>query len=83
MTEIKYDLNYCKMTTRIPEALPATGGLGGITDTFGFDYINNTMNDASSAAIVPAILYPRSSTIFASICASIFTIIGIGGKKLK
>ena len=71
------------MTTRIPEALPATGGLGGITDNFGYDYINNTTNDASSDAIIPAILYPRSSTIFASICASIFTVVGIGGKTIK
>ena len=71
------------MTTRIPEAFPATGGLGGITDNFGYDYINNTINDASSAAIIPAILYPRNSTIFASICASIFTVVGIGGKTIK
>ena len=71
------------MTTRLPEALPATSIGGGITDSLGYlDNINNSLDDSSSEAIIPAILYPRSATIFAAICASIFTVVGIGGKHL-
>ena len=70
------------MTTRLPEALPATSVSGGITDSLGYlDTINKSLEDASSEAILPAILYPRSATVFAAICASIFTVVGIGGKS--
>ena len=70
------------MTTRLPEALPATSIGGGITDSLGYpDNINISSEDASSEAIIP-ILYPRSATVFAAICASIFTIVGIGGKNI-
>ena len=70
------------MTTRLPEALPATSIGGGITDSLGYpDNINISLEDASSEAIIP-ILYPRSATVFAAICASIFTIVGIGGKNI-
>ena len=66
------------MATRLPEALPATsGGGGGITGSY--EYGNNSLNDEFSSAAI--ILYPRSATVFAAICASIFTVVGIGGKK--
>ena len=71
------------MTTRLPEALPATSIGGGITDSLGhLDNINSSLEDASTEAIIPAILYPRSATVIAAICASIFTVVGIGGKEL-
>ena len=71
------------MTTRLPEALPATSIGGGITDSLGYlDNINNSLDDASSEVIIPAILYPKSATVFAAICASIFTVVGIGGKDM-
>ena len=75
------------MATTIPEALAATSGGGGITDSFGYDYnnsrpTNENEDDGSSAAIIP-ILYPRSATVFAAICASIFTVVGIAGKNLQ
>ena len=69
------------MAARIPEALPATHLSGGIiTDTFDYDYTNHSIlnDDSSSTAII---LYPRSATVFAAICASIFTVVGIGGKN--
>ena len=70
------------MTTRLPEALPATSIGGGITDSLGYsDNINISLDDESSEAIIP-ILYPRSATVFAAICASIFTVVGIGGKDI-
>lgn len=69
------------MAARIPEALPATHLSGGITDTFDYDYTNHSIlnDDSSSTAII---LYPRSATVFAAICASIFTVVGIGGNLL-
>ena len=69
------------MAARIPEALPATHLSGGITDTFDYDYTNHSIlnDDSSSTAII---LYPRSATVFAAICASIFTVVGIGGKNI-
>ena len=71
------------MTTRLPEALPATSIGGGITDSLGhLDNINSSLGDASTEVVIPAILYPRSATVIAAICASIFTVVGIGGKDL-
>ena len=73
------------MATTIPEALAATRGGVGITDSLGYEHNNSQFSendyDGSSASI--SILYPRSATVLAAICASIFTIVGIGGKNLQ
>ena len=67
------------MATSIPEALSVTGVGGGITERVDF----NNSQDSDSTAEIVSILYPKGATVFAAICASVFTIVGIGGKNLK
>ena len=72
------------MSTSIPAALSTREGVGGgVTESF--DHNMSLLHPAEgpiddSSIFVDPILYPKGATIFAAICASLFTVVGIGGK---